>query len=150
MINVDCIAYLQSSQQHPVRAVLPVTLAAHCCFFRFLLGISQRTLRLKYKRWSCPSSPIQTPSSSQCPLPTLTWPPLMHWNWLVRSIQMVGHFAHRRLFSDFIWIFFPLHHCLLHNMLQVEVHFELLNVHEEHILKSPWSRPSLLLTAFWQ
>lgn len=64
-----------------------------CRCFRFPLATSQRTSRLKCKRWSCPSSPIQTPSSSPCPLPTRTWPPRMRWNWLVRLIQTVGGFA---------------------------------------------------------
>lgn len=100
MIN----AVITDSERH--RA--PLTPSAHCCL-RFLSGISQRTSSLKCRRWSCPSSPIQTPSSSPCPLPTLTWSPPTHWNWLVRLIQMVGHFVPGRIFSsDLILIFFSI------------------------------------------
>lgn len=80
---------------HSIVPLLTVMPAAPDCCFRFPLATSQRTSRLKYKRWSCPSSPIQTPSSWPCPLPTRTWPPQMRWNWLVRLIQTVGRFAQR-------------------------------------------------------
>lgn len=59
---------------------------------------------------------------------------------------MVGHFAHRRLFStDFISIFFPLHQCLLHNVRQVELHFKLLILHEE-LLDPPVFTVNSILT----
>lgn len=135
MINADCICVIiTDSQRLCLCSAHLLILAAYCCCFRFLSGTSQRTLRPKCKQWSCPSSPIQTPSSLQCPLPTLTWPPQMLWNWHVRLIQMVGHFVHKHFFSsDLNLIIFPLHRYLLHNMLQLKMLFKILNVQEEHI-----------------
>lgn len=106
------------------RSVVPsltVMPAAPDCCFRFPLATSQRTSRLKYKRWSCPSSPIQTPSSWPCPLPTRTWPPQMRWNWLVRLIQTVGRFAQRAPpLLRFHFLFVPPLHQLVTETLEVE------------------------------
>lgn len=145
---------------HP-NICLGLMLNASCFCFRFLLETSQKTLRLKCKRWSYPSSPIQTLLSSQYPLPILTWPPLMLWNWHVRLIQMVRHFEYNPFFS--LWGFllkcascitnlnFKLHNvqdCL--RVFLVEIFLSSPNAPDSHFesLRSCWELAGLI-RRFW-